>query len=112
MPKKSKVDLIKKIIDISPSDPGSLSEQYITKKSGKKLGPYWLFQTSIDGEKVSIRVPAEEVDEVTDYIKKLKKIKSAHSKKATKLLDTYMDAISNISAGHVPPKAKKSEDKE
>ena len=110
MPKQNKVDIIKKIIDISPEDPGSLSEQYVTKKSGKKLGPYWLFQTSVDGEKVSIRVPAENVDDVADYIKKMKRLHKTHLKKATKLLDTYMDAISEISPGHVAP--KKSEEKE
>lgn len=107
MAKKSKVDIIKKIIDISPDDPGSLSEQYVTKKSGKKLGPYWLFQTSIDGEKVSIRVPAEDVNEISDYIKKLKQIKKIHSKKATKLLDTYMDAISSMAVGNIPPSKNK-----
>lgn len=112
MAKKSKADIIKKIIDISPDDPGSLSEQYVTKKSGKKLGPYWLFQTSIDGEKVSIRVPANEVDELAEYIQKLKKISKMHSKKATKLLDTYMDAISNMPAGSIPPAKNKDTNKE
>jgi hypothetical protein len=110
MAKQSKVDIIKKIIDISPDDPGSLSEQYITKKGGKKLGPYWLFQTSIDGEKVSVRVPKDDVEEIADYIKKLKKISKAHSKKATKLLDTYLDAIGNLSPAKHEQILKKSEE--
>jgi hypothetical protein len=107
MPKQSKVDIIKKIIDISPEDPGSLSEQYVTKKNGKKLGPYWLFQTSVDGEKVSIRVPKEYVDDIADYIKKMKRLNKTHMKKSVKLLDTYLDTLSELSPGHVPPKANK-----
>jgi hypothetical protein len=103
MAKYSKADIIKKIIDLNPEDPGSLTEQYITKKNGKKLGPYWIFQTSSAGNKVSIRVPKNEVEEVDDYISKMKQKNKIHVKKATSLLDTYMDAISDISPGHVPP---------
>lgn len=103
MAKKTKADIIKKIIDLNPGDPGSLTEQYITKKNGKKLGPYWIFQTSSSGHKVSIRVPKDEVDEVEDYISKMKNKNKIHTKKTTSLLDTYMDAISDISPGHVPP---------
>jgi len=110
VPKQNKVDIIKKIINISPEDPGSLSEQYVTKKNGKKLGPYWLFQTSVDGEKVSIRVPTDNVDDIADYIKKMKRLHKTHMKKSVKLLDTYMSAISDISPGHVAP--KKPENKE
>ena len=97
MPKNSKTDIIKKIIDINPEDPGSLTDQYITKKNGKKLGPYWIYQTSSSSQKVSIRVPADEVDEIKDYIDKMKNRNRIHRKKNAKLLDTYMDAISDIS---------------
>lgn len=97
MPKRTKADIIKKIIDINPNDPGSLTDQYITKKSGKKLGPYWLYQTSIAGDKISIRVPKEEVDDIQDYIDKMKTKNKIHIKRNSKLLDTYMDAISDVS---------------
>jgi len=103
MAKYSKTDIIKKIIDLNPEDPGSLTEQYITKKNGKKLGPYAIFQTSHAGSKVSIRVPKDEIDEVEDYIAKMKNRNKVAIKKSTKLLDAYMDAISDISPGHVPP---------
>lgn len=110
MPKLSKSDIIKKIIDINPDNPGSLSEQYITKKNGKKLGPYWLFQISSHGNKVSIRVPKNEVDEIEDYIKKMKNKSKIQDKKAGKLLSTYLDTISDISPGHIPPNPSKKND--
>jgi len=103
MPKLSKSDIIKKIIDISPDNPGTISQQYITKKNGKKLGPYALYQTSVKSEKVSIRVPQNEVDEIEDYIQKMKNKNKIEDKKAGKLLSTYLDTISDISPGHVPP---------
>lgn len=107
MAKYTKSDIIKKIIDLNPENPGSLTEQYITKKNGKKLGPYNIFQTSHVGSKVSIRVPKDEVEEVEYYIAKMKQKNKIHIKKATSLLDTYMDAISDISPGHVPPNKDK-----
>jgi len=109
MPKQSKVDIIKKIIDISPNDPGSISKQFISKKNGKKLGPYWLYQTSVAGKKISIRVPKHDVDDLEDYIDKMKKHSTTNTKKSTKLLDAYMDAISELSPGHVPPTKKNKE---
>jgi hypothetical protein len=103
MAKLTKADIIKKIIDLNPEDPGSLTSQYITKKNGKKLGPYWIFQTSSSGHKISIRVPVNEVDEIEDYIQKMKNKQKVQVKKSTKLLDTYMDTIADISPGATPP---------
>lgn len=110
MPKLSKSDIIKKIIDINPDNPGTISQQYITKKNGKKLGPYALFQTSVNSSKVSIRVPQNEVDEIEDYINKMKNKSRVHEKKAGKLLSTYLDTISDISPGHIPPSNQKKND--
>lgn len=111
MAKKTKADIIKKIIDIDPENPGSISEQYITKRNGKKLGPYFLWQSSRGAQKISIRVPKNEIDEIEDYIKKMKDKNRIQVKKTSKLLDTYMDTIADISPGHVAPINKTSEKK-
>ena len=112
MQKKTKADIIKKIIDLRPEDPGSISEQYIHKKNGKRLGPYYLWQSSKAGKKVSIRLNKSDVTEIKDYIKKMKTLDKIHNKKTTKLLDTYLDTINDISPGATPPVKEKDKDKD
>lgn len=111
MAKQTKADIIKKIIDLNPENPGSVSEQYVTKKNGSKLGPYSLYQTSSRNKKISIRIPQKEVLEIEDYIKKQKDKMKVSAKKVGKLLQTYMDTISDISPGATPPVNTSKKDK-
>lgn len=105
MAKVSKINIIKKIIDLNPENPGTITDQFITKKNGKALGPYPLFQGSINGKKISVRVPAEDVDEVKDYIKHIENKNKLEDRKIGKLLSTYMDSLGDIKkTPTLPPK--------
>jgi len=97
--KESKVQYIKKIIDLQPEHPGSISSQEHKTKAGK-LKTYYLWQTSVNGEKVSVRLSKpNDISEIRDYMDKLKHKEKAHSRSVLKMVDTFKGAISELGAG-------------
>jgi hypothetical protein len=97
--KGSKVEYIKKIIDLQPEHPGSISSQEHKTKAGK-VKTYHLWQTSVNGEKVSVRLSKPgDISEIEDIINKHKNKEKIHSRKVLKMVDTFKDAISGLGAG-------------
>lgn len=97
--KESKVDYIKKIIDLQPEHPGSISSQEHKTKAGK-IKTYHLWQTSVNGEKVSVRLSKpSDISEIEDLINKHKNKEKIHSRRVLKMVDTFKGAISELGAG-------------
>lgn len=92
----SKVPQIRKYIELDPENPGVVSVQRYVNKEGKKSKPYYLWQSSILGEKISIRVPKEEVGQVKQIIASAKAKTRSADKKTISMLKTYRNALDNL----------------
>lgn len=92
----SKVPNIKKYIELDPENPGVVSTQRYTNKEGKKSKPYYLWQSSILGEKISIRIPKEDVGKVKQMISSAKATTRSADKKTISMLKTYRAALDNL----------------
>ena len=97
MKKISKLPIIKKIIELQPDHPGTISKQQFSLKSGKKSRIYWLWQTSKAGQKISIRLKEKEVAELKSFITELKRHNKLQTRKDVKSVGVFKSEISKLS---------------
>ena len=79
-------EIKKKILNITAVHPGKISQQYTVcnkkncackdKKNPKKHGPYYQLSYSIKGKSSTKFIKPEQVDQVENYIKEYKKLKT------------------------------------
>lgn len=89
----SKIPRIKKYIMLDPAHPGTLSKQRYTTANGKKSKFYYLWQSSILGEKKSIRVPKESVGAIKEFIEAAKDAAKRNDSKTISIKKTYDKAL-------------------
>jgi len=92
----SKVPQIKKYIELDPKNPGVVSAQRYVNKEGKKSKTYYLWQSSILGEKISIRIPKEDVGKVKQVISAAKATAKASEKRTISVMKSYREGLSNL----------------
>lgn len=67
-----KSEVLKRLAGIGPARRGQLSEQwYVSAGSDgkkRKTGPYYVWQRSVGGKKVSVRIPKEDAARVREEI--------------------------------------------
>lgn len=89
----SKIPRIKKYIMLDPAHPGTLSKQRYTTANGKKSKYYYLWQSSILGEKKSIRVPKESVGAIKEFIDSAKDAAKRNDSKTISIKKSYDKAL-------------------
>lgn len=92
----SKVPQIRKYIDLDPKNPGVVSVQRYINKEGKKSKAYYLWQSSVLGEKISIRIPKEDVGKVKQIIASAKATARSSDKKVVSAMKSYREALNNL----------------
>lgn len=92
----SKVPQIKKYIELDPKNPGVVSAQRYVNNEGKKSKTYYLWQSSILGEKISIRLPKEDVGKVKQIIAAAKATSKSKDKKIVSTMKTYRAVLNNL----------------
>lgn len=97
MKKVSKIPLIKKIIQLQPEHPGTISKQQYKLAGGGKSKVYWVWQTSKAGEKISIRLKDDEVSDLKSFITELKHHNRIKHKKEIRMVDVFKSEVSKLS---------------
>lgn len=93
----SKVPLIKKIIQLDPEHPGTISKQRLTLSNGKKSKFYYLWQSSKVSKKQSYRLQDSEAAQIKAYIAKLQKEAKADAQSKINTLDVLKKSLDQIS---------------
>jgi ATPase subunit of ABC transporter with duplicated ATPase domains len=96
-PYVSKVPLIKKIIQLDPEHPGTISKQRLTLSNGKKSKFYYLWQSSKVSKKQSYRLQDSEAAQIKAYIAKLQKEAKADAQSKINTLDVLKKSLDQIS---------------
>lgn len=98
MKELSKVPLIKKFISLDPANPGVISKQRYVSAGGKKSKVYYLWQSSILGEKQSIRIPKESVGAIKQFITAAEDKAKREDSKTISALKSYKKALETLMA--------------
>ena len=106
MKELSKVPLIKKFISLDPANPGVISKQRYISADGKKSKIYYLWQSSILGEKQSIRIPKEAVSIIKQYIASAERKAETEDSKIISTLKSYRKALENLISHNKSVRAK------
>jgi len=109
MKELSKVPIIKKYINLDPRHPGTVSKQRYHYKNGRKSNVYYLWQSSILGQKKSIRIPKEEVAKVKAIIKSAKASTDIDDARTATTLKSYRKALDQLIERNREIRAKNGE---
>lgn len=71
---RQKETAIRKLMEIKSARRGQISEQYYERKTDDgrtiKLGPYYVWQRWVKGQKISVRIPPEHVAQVKEDLER------------------------------------------